>query len=293
MSEEKLNYGQKNDSLQMKPLEEMDVIDNFLFTAMAYDEETGGEVCRMILEPVLKRKVGKIHFTAQKVVPGVSETGHGIRMDAFIMEDDDGTGMTDADVYDIEPDKNESQKRFLPKRVRYYGDLIDVQLLSTGTDYDQLPKLVMVFILSYDPFGQNAMYYEAGTVLKTHPVVPYDDGIRRIYLYTGGDLPKNADKYDIDLQKLLKYIAKSTAENITDDTTKRLDEIVKSTKKKKAIGVKYMKSWERERELIEEVRREEREKVVAAEQRADNAEARADTAEAKLAKYIEKYGDVI
>ncbi len=35
------------------------------------------------------------------------------------------------------------------------------------------------------------------------------------------------------------------------DSTKRLDEIVRSTKARKDIGVKYMKSWERERELLE------------------------------------------
>ena len=265
MNEEKLNDGKKAYSLQMKPLEEMDVIDNFLFTELAYDEETGSEVCRMILEPVLKRKVGNIRFSAQKVVPGVSETGHGIRMDAFIMEDDDGTGVTDAGVYDIEPDKKDALKTSLPKRVRYYGDLIDVQLLSTGTDYDKLPELVIIFILSYDPFGQSAMYYEAGTVLKTHPEVPYDDGIRRIYLYTEGELPENADDYDRDLQKLLKYMAKSTEENVTDDTTKRLDEIVKTAKKKKEIGVRYMKSWEREQELLAEGKAEgkEEEKLIS------------------------------
>ena len=32
------------------PLEEMDVIDSFLFTEIVYDEETGSEVCRMMTE---------------------------------------------------------------------------------------------------------------------------------------------------------------------------------------------------------------------------------------------------
>ena len=34
--EEKLKQGQKEASRQMKPLDDMDVIDNFLFTEMAY-----------------------------------------------------------------------------------------------------------------------------------------------------------------------------------------------------------------------------------------------------------------
>ncbi|MBQ7463510.1 MAG: hypothetical protein IJS86_01475 [Lachnospiraceae bacterium] len=65
-------------------------------------------------------------------------------------------------------------------------------------------------------------------------------------------MPDDPDEFDRRLQKLLRYIGRSTEDNVTDDTTKRLDEIVRNTKKKKDIGVRYMKSWERERELIAE-----------------------------------------
>ena len=52
-----------------KPLEEMDVIDDFLFTEIMSDEESGLEVCRIILSRVLMREVGDISFTPQKVAP--------------------------------------------------------------------------------------------------------------------------------------------------------------------------------------------------------------------------------
>ena len=86
------------------------------------------------------------------------------------------------------------------------------------------------------------MFYEAGTVLKTHPDVEYSDGIRRIFLYVDGELPKGSDEDDRKLRNLLRYINKSTTDNATDDNTKRLDDIVRSTKAKKDIGVRYMKS---------------------------------------------------
>ncbi len=156
----------------------------------------------------------------------------------------------------MEPEKNNSKKSALSRRSRYYGDFIDVQLLNSGVDYEKLPELVTIFILPFDPFGENAMYYEAGTIVKTHPHVPYDDGIRRIYLYVNGDLPDNAADDDRQLQVLLKYINDSTTENATDELTKRLNGIVKSTKAKRDIGIRYMKSWERERELKEEGREE-------------------------------------
>ena len=233
---------------KMKPLEEMNVIDNFLFTAIMSDDEDGLEACRIILSCVLKREVRNIRFTAQRVVPGVSEKTHGIRIDAYVSEESAETGE-DINVFDVEPDNKISEKKGLPRRSRYYGDLIDVQLLSTGTDYAKLPELVTIFILSYDPFGENAMYYEAGTVLKTHPNVTYNDGIRRIFLYADGELPEGNSEDDRRIKALLRYINDSTDANATDDNTKKLNGIVKSTKAKKDIGIAYMKSWEREKEL--------------------------------------------
>ena len=236
-----------------KPLEKMNVIDDFLFNEIMADEKNGIEVCRLILNCVLKREVGDIHFTPQKVVPGLSEESHGIRLDAYVTESRIGADgeIEDISIYDVEPDKCKELKTGLPKRSRYYGDLIDVQLLEKNTKYDKLPELVTIFILSYDPFGENAMYYEAGTVLKTHPHVKYDDGIRRIFLYVGGKPSDQADKAEQSLKNLLVYINESKTENATDDNTRKLDAIVKSTKAKKGIGVKSMKSWERDNYIKE------------------------------------------
>ena len=272
----------------MKPLEEMDVIDDFLFTEIMADERYGLGVCRMILSLVLKREVGEIRYTAQKVVPGMSETSHGIRMDTYITESltEEGKTKSDINVYDVEPDNQRDKKKWLPRRSRYYGGLIDAQLLESGVEYDKLPELVTVFILSYDPFGENAMYYEVGSVIRTHPGVPYNDGVRRIFLYVNGELPEDDTEDDRKLQNLLRYIGKSTKENVTDGNTEKLDDIVRRVKSKKGIGIKYMKSWERERELLEagreEGREEERHNTESERRRADEEKLRADAAEAKV-----------
>lgn len=271
---------------EMKPLAEMNVIDDFLFSAIMADEENGLEVCKMILSCVLKRKVENIRFTAQKNVPGVTEKNHGIRLDVYVTEvlDNAGKKRKDINVYDVEPDKQSSKKSSLPQRSRYYSDLIDVQLLNAGIDYENLPKLVTIFILSYDPFGDNAMYYEAGTVIKTHLHIPYDDGIRRIYLYTDGEIPEGAGEDEQRLRNLLRYIKNSTDSNATDDNTKKLDEIVRNIKSKKDIGVRYMKSWERERELIEAVREEERQNTEKERRNTERERDRAEKAEKRVAE---------
>ena len=56
--------------------------------------------------------------------------------------------------------------------------------------------------------------------------------------------------------KLLHYIGRSTKDNVTDDVTRKLDDIVCRTKSKEDVGVRYLKSWEREKELRKEGREE-------------------------------------
>lgn len=273
-----------------KELREMNVIDNFLFSEIMADEKRGKEACRLILSRVLNREIGDIEFTPEKIVPGVSEKNHGIRMDAYITEHtgDVEKGKDTIRIFDIEPDKNEDKKSMLPRRSRYYTDLIDVQLLETSTEYDKLPEMISIFILSYDPFGMNEMVYEVGNMIKTHPEISYNDGIRRIFLYVDGELSKGAGESEKKLQSLLRYIGKSKEENITDKEIEELDDIVKQVKSKKDVGVRYMKSWEWEKEI----REEEQKKTEAERQRADKAEAEANKMKAELAKYKAKYGDI-
>ena len=140
------------------------------------------------------------------------------------------------------------------------------------------------------------MYYEAGSIIKTHPDVPYDDGVRRIFLYVDGELPENAGEEEKSLRNLLKYIGKSTKDNVTDDVTGKLNEIVHKIKEKKDVGIRYMKSWEREKELRDEGialgreegriegREEERANTERERKRAEVAEARVKELEALLKK---------
>ncbi len=296
-----------------KPLEELNVIDDFLFFEIMSDQEKGTELCRMILSRVLRQNISRLEYTPQRAVPGVSESTHGIRMDAYITEFSDDE-ISNIRVFDVEPDNKSYHKASLPKRSRYYTDLIDVKLLETGTDYENLPELITIFILSYDPFGEDALYYEAGSVIKTHPNVEYNDGIRRIYLYVGGMLPEGAGEEEKNLQNLLMYIGNSSKENIKNEEIRKLDEIVSKTKADKNVGIRYMKSWELEDEIRKEGREEgrregreegrregreeerknteaERKRTEAERKKAESERRRAEKAEAELAMYKAKFGE--
>ena len=106
-----------------------------------------------------------------------------------------------------------------------------------------------------------------------------------IFLYVKGKLPEDAGDDERRLQNLLRYINDSKDENVTDDNTDKLNNIVRHTKNKPGMGIKYMKSWERDRELIRDERRrteEERQRAEEAEQRAEEEKQRADNLQAEL-----------
>ncbi len=67
-----------------KPLEELDVMDDFLFSAIAADREVGEAFCRKLLSVLLGRKIGKIRVTAQHTLPAIVPEYRGIRMDVEV-----------------------------------------------------------------------------------------------------------------------------------------------------------------------------------------------------------------
>ena len=121
------------------------------------------------------------------------------------VSDSDNPELADAEIipnlYDIEPN-NSYEKETLPKRTRYYHGLIDTQLLATGAGYDKLPNVVIIVILPCDSFDQNRMVYTIRNHCDEVPSLNYEDGARKIYLYTKGSEGNPSQ----ELKSILKYI---------------------------------------------------------------------------------------
>ncbi len=112
--------------MKKRKLEDLNLMDDFLFQEMVSKEGIGEEFCRILLSTILGRPIQKIKVIPQKVLLGIDTGRHGIRMDAYI-EDRSGDDIeVAADIYDIEPN-NTYEKETLPKRTRYYDALIDSQ----------------------------------------------------------------------------------------------------------------------------------------------------------------------
>ena len=100
------------------------------------------------------------------------------------------------------------------------------------------------------------MFYEARTVLVTHPNESYDDGIRRLFFYTEGEPQDPNSEHGKKVKNLLNYIRHSKQQNVVDDTIREIDRIVHAVKIREEVSIAYMQSWEKEYFI----RKEEREK---------------------------------
>lgn len=94
------------------------------------------------------------------------------------MEDEKGT------IYNVEVQTTD--KRNLPRRMRYYQSMIDIHVLHPGDDYRNLRKSFVIFICNYDPFGRNRYIYTFETVCREVPGLSLGDDTYKIVVNTAG-----------------------------------------------------------------------------------------------------------
>ena len=106
----------------------------------------------------------------------------------------------DDKVYNIE--MQVSNKKDLDKRVRYYQDLIDINILEKGADYKDLKESYVVFICLFDPFGRGGSRYTFRNRCDEYPDLVLKDDTYKIFFNT-----KNTqNEKNIDVKSFLQYV---------------------------------------------------------------------------------------
>lgn len=243
-----------------RSLDELNLMDNFLFWKMISEKETGEEFCRILLRTILGKPIRRVKIIPQQNLPGIDTDRHGIQIDAYIetIPDDpplSGVPAVDADlvpaIYDIEPNLR-YEKKLLPRRMRYYHDLIDTHLFKSGMSYERLPEVVIIIILPYDPFDRKRMVYTIQNRCLEDPSIPYEDGAKKIFLYTRGTEGNPGSA----LRDLLKYMEETSDQNVTNQDLESISRMVRKVKQNREVNISYMKSWEWEQMIREDARRE-------------------------------------
>lgn len=229
-----------------KTLQEMNLLDDYLFGTMVDDPRIGERFAKTLLRIILGKEIPVLKVIPQKTYAGADTNYRGIRLDVYLEEE--GDSVTNSTIYDVEPDNNFSCRKQLPKRVRFYHAMIDQKSLASGEDYRNLKNVFVIMILSYDPFGFDRMVYTIRSKCEEMPQMPYDDGARTLFLYTRGT-EGNPPK---ELGQFLHYMEKTVAENAVNENLREIQRMVELVKTDKEVLVNYMKIFEREQMLVEE-----------------------------------------
>ena len=269
MHTELLLLDERSVCMQKRKLEDLNLLDDFLFNKIVSHAEYGEQFSRELLRIVLGKTVGRLKVIPQKVYYGSDSGLHGARLDVYLEDEDAAT------IYDVEPEQITNKKKMvnIPKRVRFYHSKIDATSLNSGADYQQLKNVIVIMIMSEDPFGYNHMVYTIENSCKELPDMPYDDGAKTLFLYTRGTEGNPTE----ELRSFLCYMEQSNEENAKSDWLKEVHQMVRGVKRNEEVSLEYMKIFEREQMVREEGRSEKlRELIIQKLQRGDSNERIAD-----------------
>ena len=205
-----------------------------MFAAVMLDEENA----KGVIERALDIQVDHVEISYEKSIVYNPEY-RGIRLDVYLKDDKNRHFNVEMQVANTE----------ILKRSRYYHSQIDMELLSTGIDYEQLPETYVIFICDYDPIGLGKYKYTRCQMIEEDGDYRYDDGSYTIFLSTVGT---NEDEVSKDLVNFLKYVGaefEESQKDYSDEFVKRLQKSVEKIKFDREMGRRHM--------LIEELMKEE------------------------------------
>lgn len=225
-----------------KKLAVMDLIEDFLFGVVVTYPGIGERFVRILLRIIFGKDFSRISVTAQKPLFGEDSDKRGARLDIYVEPEPDSGGHVT--VYDVEPDRNDKPMEIaaLPRRMRFYHGKIIARELGAGADFEKLKNVVILMIMSYDPFGLGRMIYTIENGCKEVPEMPYGDGASTVFLYAGGTVGVSNE----EVRQLLGYMVKSTAENAVNDDLKEIHGMVETVKDDPETSLEYWKWKDRQ-----------------------------------------------
>ena len=213
-----------------KSLQDLNLLDSFLFSTATVDPNNAKLIAKVIIRRVFGWNLTNIEVETEKQYPGIGVGQKGIRLDLEVIEKEDGKIVR---IFDIEP--NAYVDKTIPKRSRYYQSLSDANHLNASKVYIYLPDYFSIWILPYDPFGDNRMIYTVKNIIVENPELEYNDGVTRVFLYTGGNIGGTEE-----IRTLLRYFIESNEENAVDSELKEIQHVVSGIKKDREVGERYM-----------------------------------------------------
>ena len=217
---------------KQKPLQDLNLLDRFLFAQAADDPDTMRDILEIILGKEVVLKLLPQTEKEQRTHP----LNRYVRLDVWAMDEQDT-------VYNTEVQQNNTGN--LPKRSRFYQALIDSNLLTPGeVGFQKLNPVYIILICPFDLFGYELYRYTFRMQCEEVPELSLGDDAVRIFLNTHG---KNTEGVPEELVELLKYMEHTTEEvskNCASERIHKIQKRIQTIKSSEKIGVRYMQAWE-------------------------------------------------
>lgn len=222
--------------MRKRQLKELTIKDNFMFGAVMADEKN----CKRLLELTLGFSIEKVEISREKSILYHPEY-KGVRLDIYAKGDCNARYNVEMQVV---------QKPELSRRLRYYHSQMDMEILSSGRSYTELPDVYVIFICDFDPFGKEKYRYTFEAQCLEEQELYLQDGCCSIFLSTHG---KNRDEVPEELVKFLEFVKADTDESerdFSDGFVADLQETIRRIKGSRRMEEKFM--------LLEELIEDER-----------------------------------
>ena len=151
---------------------ELKLSDNFIFQKFMQNPAN----CKKVLSEILGVEVTHVEYPDYERVIDIRQDAKSIRLDVYVKNDET--------VYNVEMQC--SDKEHIPKRSRYYQDLIDLDLLEKGTYYSELNRSFVIFICTFDYYGKNRYKYTFTNKCEEVENLAFGDETTKIIVNTRG-----------------------------------------------------------------------------------------------------------
>ena len=190
---------------QKQEIRKLNLFNDFIFAKIMSNKDN----CKRLLELILEKKISYVETVDyQKTIKSLIDA-KGVRLDVYVKDDEEKS-------YDIEVQV--AHEKNIAKRARYYGSMIDNDLLYVGDDYSELSESFIIFICPFDILGKGEYKYVFRTAcLETGDAL--DDGLTKIFINT-----KAKDKCENkELREFLSYMEDKSI-ILESDYMKKIDE---------------------------------------------------------------------
>ena len=211
--------------------EELGLSNDFLFGKVM----SNPEICKETLETILGIAIGRIEYPERQKAVDEDKDARSVRLDIYV-KDEEKT------VYNVEMQATDTRE--LPKRSRYYASLIDLQELDKGEPYWNLKKSYVIFICTFDLFGEGRHRYTFENLCRENYETALEDGTVKMFLNTEGN------KGDISngLKAFLDYVGGRESDS---PLVRKLEAEVSRAKKNREWRREYMTLLMRDQENLE------------------------------------------